>query len=94
MNRATSVLAEGNARVEASPVAALGRQRGHELTELRQRLRKSNEDRRRLQEQVDAAASVTAALLAENATLREQAARRSAVIMPITRTHGGPPPAQ
>jgi hypothetical protein len=79
MDRATKILAEWNART--SPAASLARQRDLELTELR----KSNEDRRKLQHQLDAAATVIATLLAENATLREQAARQSAVLIPLNR---------
>ncbi|MFI0264800.1 hypothetical protein ACH4OW_38070 [Streptomyces sp. NPDC017056] len=41
--------------------------------------------RRRLQHQVDAAPTVIAALLAENAALREQAANRPAGLIPLTR---------
>ncbi|MFF0413460.1 hypothetical protein ACFYUY_23860 [Kitasatospora sp. NPDC004745] len=84
MNRATAVLAEWDARTAASPAALVGRQRDHELAELRRKLRESGEERRRLQGQVDAAATVIMTLLTENAALREQAARRPAVIVPIT----------
>ncbi|MBT1188993.1 hypothetical protein HET69_34670 [Streptomyces sp. CJ_13] len=89
MNRATGVLAEWNDRVKAGPAAALGRQHQVELAGLRAKLRRHQDERRRLQEQVDAAATVIATLLAENAALRDQAARRSAVIVPIARHRPG-----
>ncbi|WP_405700799.1 hypothetical protein [Streptomyces sp. NBC_00069] len=40
---------------------------------------------RKLQDQVDAAATVIAALLAENAAFREQLAKRSAAVIPLDR---------
>lgn len=85
MNRATAVLAEWDARAAASPTALHQRRREEEITGLRRKLRKGNEERSKLQDQVDAAATVIATLLTENAALREQTGGRSAVIVPITR---------
>ncbi|MFG2971607.1 hypothetical protein ACGFYY_01220 [Streptomyces sp. NPDC048331] len=86
MNRATSVLAEWDSRVDESPATALDRQRREELSEVRGNLRKSRQECRQLQDQVDAAATVIAVLLAENAAFREQLAKRSAVVIPLDRT--------
>ncbi|MFF1570734.1 hypothetical protein ACFVY1_46700 [Streptomyces sp. NPDC058293] len=44
-------------------------------------------ERQRLRGEVDAAATVIAALLAENKALREQALARSAVVVPLDRPH-------
>lgn len=85
MNRATSVLAEWDSRVDESPATALDRQRREELSEVRGKLRKSRQECRELQDQVDAAATVIAALLAENAAFREQLAKRSAAVIPLDR---------
>ncbi|MFD6968206.1 hypothetical protein [Streptomyces sp. NPDC059949] len=87
MNRATSVLAEWDSRVDESPATALDRRRREELSEVRGKLRKSRQECRQLQDQVDAAATVIAALLAENAAFREQLAKRSALVIPLDRAH-------
>ncbi|MFB6615785.1 hypothetical protein ACFCV9_16440 [Streptomyces sp. NPDC056367] len=87
MNRATSVLAEWDRRVHESPATALDRQRREELSDVRGKLRSSRQECRQLQDQVDAAATVIAALLAENAALREQLAKRSALVIPLERAH-------
>ncbi|MFJ8624897.1 hypothetical protein ACIRD3_18910 [Kitasatospora sp. NPDC093550] len=83
MNRATAVLAEWDARASSSPAAVHQRRRDEEVTDLRRRVRMGAEERRALQGQVDAAATVIATLLTENAALREQMAARSATIVPI-----------
>ncbi|CAL9278964.1 hypothetical protein [Streptomyces sp. SudanB182_2057] len=83
MNRATAVLAEWDARTAASPAGLAQRRRDEKITDLRRRLHKGAEERRKLQGQVDAAATVIATLLTENAVLREQIAARSSVIVPI-----------
>jgi len=57
-----------------------------DVATLRDELRRHRSACRQFQEQVDAAATVIATLLAENAALREQATRRSAVIVPLDRT--------
>ncbi|MFI5820378.1 hypothetical protein ACIA8I_14835 [Streptomyces rishiriensis] len=49
--------------------------------------RDNRHERQRLQDEVDAAATVIAALLAENTALREQIAQRSAVVIRIDRSH-------
>ncbi|MFZ3500351.1 hypothetical protein ACODT5_45275 [Streptomyces sp. 5.8] len=87
MNRATSVLAEWDSRVDASPATALDHQHREELSEVRGKLRKSRQECRQLQDQVDAAATVITALLAENAAFRDQLAKRSAVVIPLDRAH-------
>jgi hypothetical protein len=87
MNRATEIVAEWDARTAASPAGTLQRQHNHEITDLRGNLRRSRADCRQLQDQVDAAATVIAILLAENVALREQVARRSAVVVPLGRSH-------
>lgn len=87
MNRATSVLAEWDRRVGESPATALDQQRREELSEVRGKLRRSRQECRQLQDQVDAAATVITALLAENAAFRDQLAKRSAVVIPLDRAH-------
>lgn len=87
MNRATSALAEWDSRVDESPTTALDRQRREELSEVRGKLRNSRQECRKLQDQVDAAATIIAALLAENAAFRDQLAKRSAVVIPLDRAH-------
>jgi hypothetical protein len=86
MNRATDVLAEWDAKIGQSPASIHDKKQADELTLLRRQLRESREERRRLQDQVDASATVVMVLLAENAALREQAARRSAVVVPLARS--------
>ncbi|MFF9048648.1 hypothetical protein [Streptomyces parvulus] len=83
MNRATNVLEEWNSRVSASPAGLREQQRDAELTELRSKLRKSRDQCRQLQDQVDAAATVIMTLLSENAALREHADNRSATVVPL-----------
>ncbi|MGI5519847.1 hypothetical protein ACQEUX_02660 [Micromonospora sp. CA-259024] len=50
---------------------------------MRGRLRTSHLERRKLQDQLDAAATVIAALHTENAALRQQAVNSSARIVPL-----------
>ncbi|MFD7337808.1 hypothetical protein ACFV98_17615 [Streptomyces violascens] len=83
MNRASSLMAEWDGRVAASPAALRQQRRDAELTELRGKLRRSREECRNLQEHVDAAATVIMTLLAENSALREQAANHSAAVVPL-----------
>ncbi|GLH98846.1 hypothetical protein [Phytohabitans aurantiacus] len=83
MNRAADVLAEWDARVSESPAGVAARQRDEEFEQLRSRLRTSQRERRKLQDQIDAAATVIAALHSENATLRRQAANSTARIVPL-----------
>ena len=84
MNRATNVLADWDNRIGRSPARAQDRKQAETITALRQHLRKARTDRDRLQDQVDAAATVIAALYAENAALREQISSQSAVVVPLT----------
>jgi hypothetical protein len=84
MNRATHVLAEWDARIGESPASLRDQKQAEELTLLRRQLKQNRKDRQRLQDQVDAAATVIAVLLAESAALRAQAANRSAVVVPHT----------
>jgi hypothetical protein len=78
-NRATSVLADWDTHVSGSTASRHDQAQAAELARLRGRLKDNRRERQRLQDEVDASATVIAALLAENADLREQAARRSAV---------------
>jgi hypothetical protein len=83
MNRATAVLAEWDNRVGRSPTSLRDQHQHEEITRLRRQLRGNRQERQRLQQQVDAAATVIATLLAENAALREQLAKRSGVVVPL-----------
>jgi methyl-accepting chemotaxis protein len=84
MNRAGDVLAEWDAQAGASPAAAATRRRDDELGRLRHALTTSRTRCRDLQDQVDAAATVIAALAAENVALRRQAANATTqVVVPL-----------
>ncbi|MEU2798714.1 hypothetical protein [Streptomyces sp. NPDC007117] len=83
MNRATALLSEWDSRVAQSPASTRQRHHDEELAETRRKLRESQQECRRLQDQVDASATVITALLAESAALREQAARRSATVVAL-----------
>ncbi|MFE5091588.1 hypothetical protein ACFRCI_14550 [Streptomyces sp. NPDC056638] len=87
MNRAASVLTEWDSRVAQSPAQARQDQHQEELVEARRKLRESRQETRRLQDQLDAAATVIATLLAETAALREQQANRAATVIPLSRSH-------
>lgn len=84
MNRATSLLAEWDRRTAQNPATAAQEKARSQLAQARAALRESQIARRRLQDQVDAAATVIATLLSENAALREQVSR-SAVVVPFAR---------
>lgn len=86
MNRATAVLADWDSRVSESTARKHDQMLTEEVTRLRRRLKDNHLERQRLQGEVDAAATVIAALLAENAALRERAANRTAVVIPLGRT--------
>jgi hypothetical protein len=88
MNRATGILAEWNERVAQHPATADQQRHREQLAEARGALRTSREQCRRLQDQVDAAATVIMTLLAENAALRQRA-DRSAVLVPLARRPRG-----
>ncbi|MFE5109462.1 hypothetical protein [Streptomyces sp. NPDC056663] len=83
MNRATDLLAEWDNRVGTSPASLREQHRDAELAELRSKLRKSRQECRDLQDQVDAAATVIMTLLAENASLREHTTNQSAAVVPL-----------
>ncbi|MFJ6372631.1 hypothetical protein ACIQK5_31145 [Streptomyces virginiae] len=83
MNRATTVLAEWENRVGRSPACAREQKQSEEIARLRRRLKDTQRERLEFQHQVDAAATVIAALLAENSALREQLIKRSAVVVPF-----------
>lgn len=83
MNRATAVVIEWDSHVGQSPASQRDQRQSEEITLLRRRLKDNRKVRQRLQDQVDAAATVIAALLAENTALREQATNRSATIVPL-----------
>ncbi|MFB8021994.1 hypothetical protein ACFC36_25865 [Streptomyces rubiginosohelvolus] len=85
MNRAAAVLVEWDSRVGQSPASQRDQRQTEEIALLRHRLKNSREELRRLQDQVDAAATVIATLLAENTALREQITSRSAVVVPLAR---------
>ncbi|MBM0274026.1 hypothetical protein [Micromonospora tarensis] len=74
MNRARDILAEWDTRVSDSPAAVTARKCDDELDRLRRDLTASRTRFRELQDQLDAAATVIAALAAENAAMRRQAA--------------------
>ncbi|MEU9048345.1 MULTISPECIES: hypothetical protein [unclassified Kitasatospora] len=84
MNRAAGLLAEWDNRTTTSPAGLHAQQRDAELTELRGKIRKSHQQCRSLQDQVDAATTVIMTLLAENAALREQSVKRSATVVSLT----------
>lgn len=84
MNRATDIIEEWNARINQH--GETRRPSPHDITQLSGELRRSRADCRELRLQVDAAATVIATLLAENAALREQTHRQSAVVVPLDRT--------
>lgn len=83
MNRATDILAEWDNRINDSPVGAAARQRDDEIEDLRCSLRTARLESRQLQDRLDAAATVIAALAAENAALRHAAARAIGRIVPL-----------
>ncbi|MET8292363.1 hypothetical protein ABZV80_45845 [Streptomyces sp. NPDC005132] len=88
MNRATAVLAEWNDRTRHSPASLRDQQQRDEISRLRRLPKGNRQERQQLQRQVDAAATVIATLLAENAATREQLANRSVVVIPLRGTGG------
>jgi len=85
MNRATEVLADWSAKVQDSPAGTAERHHDAELADLRSQLRAHRLEQRRLRDQLDAAATVIAALSAENAALRRHRNNLSATVIPISR---------
>ncbi|GID58100.1 hypothetical protein [Actinoplanes couchii] len=88
MNRAVDILAEWDALLADSPAGVAVRRRDEEIEHLRSRLRDSHRERRQLQEQLDAAATVIAALHTENTVLHRQAANTRSRVVPLSRTSG------
>lgn len=84
MNRATGVLADWDDRIGHSPASLHDQRQTQEMTDLRCQLKNNRQERQRLLDQVDAAATVIAVLLAENTALREQATKQLAVVIPST----------
>ena len=82
--RAVDILAEWDARVSDSPAGLAARRRDEQLDQLRSRLRASHLERRKLQDQLDAAATVIAALHTENVAVRRHAADTRARIVPLS----------
>ncbi|MGV9901610.1 hypothetical protein ACWDU8_03715 [Streptomyces sp. NPDC003388] len=87
MNRATAVLVDWDNHVSHSAASKHDQAQAAEIARLRRQVRDNRNERQRLQDEVDAAATVIAALLAENTALREQLAKRSAVVVPLDRGH-------
>ncbi|WP_299540724.1 hypothetical protein [uncultured Streptomyces sp.] len=87
MNRATAVLAEWDNHVNQSTASEHDQKQTEEIALLRRRLNDNRTERQQLQDQVDAAATVIAVLLAENSAFREQLAKRSATVIPLGRSH-------
>lgn len=85
MNRASAVLTDWDNRIGGSQASLRDQKQTQEITALRRQLKDNKEARQRLQDQVDASATVITVLLSENAALREQAANRSAVVVPLPR---------
>jgi hypothetical protein len=87
MNRAGDILAEWDAQTGASPATATARRQDDDLDRVRDSLQASRAQCRKLQNQVDAAATLIAALAAENAALRRQAADSQArAVIPLSRS--------
>lgn len=87
MNRAAAVLIDWDNHVSQSAASKHNQAQAAEIARLRRQLRDSRHERQRLQDEVDAAATVVAALIAENTALREQLAKRSAMVVPLGRGH-------
>ncbi len=81
MNRAPTILAEWDARLAATGARTPGESRRDEkLAKLREQLKAVTKDRNRLRDQVNAAATVIAALHADNVALRQQLDRQGTVV--------------
>ncbi|WP_331752133.1 hypothetical protein [Streptomyces sp. NBC_00829] len=86
MNRATTLLNDWNSRISGSTASQRDQDQAQAIKELRRQLKTKTAEGRRLQDQVDASATVIAVLLAENDALRRQLATRSAVVVPLARS--------
>lgn len=91
MNRAADVLAEWDRKVARHPTTAAQDRLSEQLTATRAELADSRRQRRALQDQLDAAATVIALLAAENAALRERSAGL-APVLPLPRRATNAPP--
>ncbi|WP_329272426.1 hypothetical protein [Streptomyces pseudovenezuelae] len=83
MNRATAVLVDWDSQVSQSAASKHDRAQAAEIARLRRQLRDNRHERQLLQDDVDAAATVIAALLTENTALREQLTKGSEVVVPV-----------
>ncbi|MER6734611.1 hypothetical protein [Streptomyces puniciscabiei] len=83
----TDVLADWDDHLGQSPASLHDQRQTQEIADLRRQLNNNRQARQQLQDQVEAAATVIAVLLAENTALREQATKQSAVVIPLDRTH-------
>ncbi|WP_406490622.1 hypothetical protein OHB06_00995 [Streptomyces sp. NBC_01604] len=81
-----TLLGDWNSRISGSTASLRDQEQAQEIKELRRQLKTKTAEGRRLQDQVDASATVIAVLLAENDALRRQLATRSAVVVPLTRS--------
>lgn len=84
MNRVTNLWPTGTTASGTAQPVAQDRKQAETITALGQHLRKARTARGRLQDQVDAAVTVIAALYAQNAALREQISNQSAIVVPLT----------
>ncbi|MBC9005716.1 hypothetical protein ACWIGG_28455 [Micromonospora aurantiaca (nom. illeg.)] len=90
MNRASDILATWDAHVSRSPAGTAARRRDDDLDRLRHDLKASRARCRELQHHLDAAATVIAALAAENDALRRQNAdTASRLVVPLRRDPAG-----
>jgi hypothetical protein len=81
MNRATAILQEWDTRLAETGARTPGEsRRDAELTELRHSLAQASQTAKRLERRLDSAATVIAALHADNTALREQLNRRGDVV--------------
>lgn len=81
MNRAPTILTEWDARLAATGARTPGEaRRDEQLASLRKKLKTVTKDRDRLRDQVNAAATVIAALHADNIALRQQLDRDGAIV--------------
>ncbi len=84
MNRATQIIAEWNAHLaEHGPRTPGESRRDTELTQLRRKLTNKTDKCSELQHQLDAAATVIAALHHDNAALRDELDRHQSTVMPL-----------
>ncbi|MGW7426062.1 hypothetical protein ACWGJB_39595 [Streptomyces sp. NPDC054813] len=87
MNRATAVPVDWDNHVSQSSASKPEQAQAAKIARLRRQLRDNRHELQRLQDEVDAAATVIGALLAENTALREQITQRSAAVLPLDRAH-------